>query len=295
MTTHPLSLSPSNPTKTQVYNVVSARFMKQKSNQTYSSKTGQLIILIFLSENGILTLKEPEAPFEVEIRCGTCIVLGGAEIEKIAAWDHSNDFVEIMIDHHFLSSSIESLKLDFASLKKIVAHYGPEFGFDCVARRMANKIGEGITSYASLIRSGVHCPAAARFILAMVLKSGKTTEAEFDISRRKLQLPEPRFNKVADYIGERISSAIHVGELASIAAQSHFHFTRTFKARTGQSPHAYVLEHRIRRAERLLAETSISLSQISQDCGFSSQSHFTTAFKQHIGLTPGHYRCLWLN
>lgn len=286
--------STSNSKASQIYTVVCARFMKQKGNQQYSSNSGQMTILIFLTGNGVLSLTELNTRKEVEIKCGTCIVLGSSEGEQAASWELPNNFVEIMIDDHFLLRTIETLKLNLASLKNIVTHYGPESGFDSVARRVVEKIGEGIISCASLVRNGFHCPAAARFILAMLLKCRKHNELSFEVAPPKSQLPEPRFNKVAEYIDQRISTAIHVGELANIASQSHFHFTRTFKARTGQSPHAYILEHRIRRAEYLLAETTIGLAQISQECGFSSQSHFSTAFKQHIGITPGQYRYLWM-
>lgn len=286
--------STSNSTASQIYTVVCARFMKQKGNQHYSSNSGQMTILIFLTGNGVLSLTESNTRKEVEIKCGTCIVLGSTEGDQTATWELPNNFVEIMIDDHFLLRTIETLKLNLASLKNIVTHYGPESGFDNVARRVVEKTGEGIISCASLVRNGFHCPAAARFILAMLLKCRKHNEISFETALPKSQLPEPRFNKVAEYIDQRISTAIHVGELASIASQSHFHFTRTFKARTGQSPHAYILEHRIRRAEYLLAETTIGLAQISQECGFSSQSHFSTAFKQRIGMTPGQYRYLWL-
>lgn len=284
----------SKSTSTQIYSVVCARFMKQKGNQKYSSNSGQMTILIFLTGNGVLSLTEANMRKDVEIKCGTCIALGCAESEQSAAWELPNNFVEIMIDDYFLLRTIETLKLNLTSLKNIVLHHGPESGFDCVARRVVDKIGEGISSCASLVRNGFHCPAAAKFILAMLLNSRKSDELNSEMKIPKSQLPEPRFNKVAEYIGQRISSTIHVGELASIASQSHFHFTRTFKARTGQSPHAYILEYRIRRAEYLLAESTLGLAQISQECGFSSQSHFSTAFKQHIGLTPGQYRYLWL-
>lgn len=294
MATLLLPNSTSNSMATQIYTVVCARFIKQKGNQRYSSISGQMTIIIFLTGNGVLSLTEANMRKDVEIKCGTCIVLGCTESDQIASWDLPNNFVEIMIDDYFLLRTIETLKLNLTSLKNVVAHYGPESGFDCVARRVVERIGDGFSSCASLVRNGLHCPAAAKFILGILLKGRKKTQFSFEMAIPKSQLPEPRFNKVAEYIDQRISSAIHVGELASIASQSHFHFTRTFKARTGRSPHAYILEHRIRRAEYLLAESTLGLAQISQDCGFSSQSHFSTAFKQHIGITPGQYRYLWL-
>lgn len=80
--------------------------------------------------------------------------------------------------------------------------------------------------------------------------------------------------------------------MAEIATQSRFHFARTFRASTGRSPHSYIVDSRLHRAEFLLSETNASLSKIANDSGFNSQSHFTTTFKKRIGITPGQYRDL---
>ncbi|WP_417663406.1 helix-turn-helix domain-containing protein [Pseudomonas sp.] len=278
-----------------IYMIVSARSLIQKGNQKYSSRAGQVTIIIFLTSNGSLSIADLESRKEIEIKCGTCLVLKGGDSDQLVTWEVPNSFVEIVIDDRFLLRTLETLQLNFTCLKHIVPHYGPEFGFDGVARRVVEKISEGINTYASLVRTGFHCPGAARFIIAMMLKGPKRNECDYEVKSPKLCLPESRFTKVAEYIEQRINYSIHVGELASIAAQSHFHFTRTFKARTGQSPHAYIVGHRLRRAEYMLAESNLSLAQISQECGFSSQSHFSTAFKQHVGITPGQYRDLWFN
>jgi AraC family transcriptional regulator len=44
------------------------------------------------------------------------------------------------------------------------------------------------------------------------------------------------------------------------------------------------------RAKRLLIETKMPVAELALVCGFSSQSHFTVAFRKHAGLTPRKYR-----
>jgi AraC family transcriptional regulator len=56
------------------------------------------------------------------------------------------------------------------------------------------------------------------------------------------------------------------------------------------TPHQYVIQRRILNAERLLAKDDIALADIAVACGFSSQAHFTLAFRKEVGVTPAEYR-----
>lgn len=274
----------------EFYFVVSARVLRNKELKQYQSLKGQLTVVIFLTGNGILTFAGASSSREIEVQHGSSFVLRGADYIQKVTWDASNEFLEIVIDDFFFSKILKSLPLNASNLENIFCHYGPEADFGPLASRLARKISSDLHSSASLVRDGLHCPATARFILAMMLKTRDPRHFKLEIQSPRLKLSETRYKKVAQHIEQKLTNSIHVSELASIASQSHFHFTRTFKARTGQSPHIYILERRLRRAEYLLAETDIGLAQISQECGFSSQSHFSTAFKQHVGITPGQYR-----
>ena len=90
-----------------------------------------------------------------------------------------------------------------------------------------------------------------------------------------------------------LDSDVALEDLADEVDLSKYHFSRRFKKRTGQSPYQFVIYERVRRARRLLRETTQPLAQIALDVGFSSQSHMTRTFKNHVGVTPGQYRSAW--
>lgn len=92
------------------------------------------------------------------------------------------------------------------------------------------------------------------------------------------------------FIDAHIADDIGVAEMADAVELSLFHFARCFKRVTGVAPHRYLMSHRVERAKELLVETSLSLAEIAQSCGFAGQSRFTTAFKRHAGVTPGRWR-----
>jgi len=78
--------------------------------------------------------------------------------------------------------------------------------------------------------------------------------------------------------------------LANESGYSRVHFVRMFRAATGYSPHNYLLNLRLERAQELLKQPSMSLIDIALDCGFSSHSHMSRLFHKIVGVTPSAYR-----
>lgn len=95
---------------------------------------------------------------------------------------------------------------------------------------------------------------------------------------------------VRDYIHEHLGENITLDDLASSVAFSRYHFARRFRVSTGTTPHEYVLQQRVARAQALLTRTSYPLLDMAVTCGFADQSHFNRAFKKHTGVPPDHYR-----
>jgi AraC family transcriptional regulator len=95
---------------------------------------------------------------------------------------------------------------------------------------------------------------------------------------------------VTDYVDAKLEHEIAVIQLAELAGLSEAHFARAFKQTTGLSPHKYIIERRLERGKRLLADTQDSVAQIALACGFSDQAHFARNFSQHYGSSPSALR-----
>jgi AraC family transcriptional regulator len=99
-----------------------------------------------------------------------------------------------------------------------------------------------------------------------------------------------RLSRVLEFIDGRIDENFTVADMAAVACMSPAHFARSFKARTGQSPHQFVSRKRLELAERMLLDPYRPMSEIALSTGFSSQSNFSRAFRYVTGMSPGDYR-----
>jgi transcriptional regulator GlxA family with amidase domain len=68
------------------------------------------------------------------------------------------------------------------------------------------------------------------------------------------------------------------------------HFARDFKQSAGVTPHHYLIQKRIERAQQMLARTDLSLAQIAYAVGFSDQGRLARHFRGQLGTTPREFR-----
>ena len=71
---------------------------------------------------------------------------------------------------------------------------------------------------------------------------------------------------------------------------SQAHFTRTFRATFGETPHRYLQRRRVERAMELLRETDRPVTDICFSVGFNSLGTFTRTFREIVGEPPSTYR-----
>ena len=111
------------------------------------------------------------------------------------------------------------------------------------------------------------------------------------IESREVSNPhQEAIEKVIVHIKSNMWESISVKTMADMAGLSERRFRQVFKDITGMQPKKYVDNLKIGMAEELLKNTPFSLSEISDRLGYSSQFHFSKAFKKIRGMTPSRYR-----
>lgn len=99
-----------------------------------------------------------------------------------------------------------------------------------------------------------------------------------------------RLQAVLNHIHANLAEDLSSQILAARADVSLAHFSRIFRAAMGVAPHRYVLAARLDLARRLLTQSTLPISRIVEECGFSSQSHLTASFRAAHSTTPAQYR-----
>lgn len=103
---------------------------------------------------------------------------------------------------------------------------------------------------------------------------------------------DPIVSAAISYINSHFHEKINLAELAAHHYLSYVQFSRRFKRITGTTLQNYVAGLRLKKAQLLLSETELSVKQIAQDCGFSSEYYFCNFFRTHCQLPPTHYRTM---
>jgi AraC family transcriptional regulator len=102
--------------------------------------------------------------------------------------------------------------------------------------------------------------------------------------------PVKSVRRVLDRIKSEPTADFDLSSLAAETGYSRRHFLRTFRASTGLSPYQYVLRMRLERARQLMQRRTLRLLDIALESGFTSNAHFSNAFRQHFGVSPSNYR-----
>ena len=98
-------------------------------------------------------------------------------------------------------------------------------------------------------------------------------------------------SSILEFIDENMRFKIDVRALARKTGYSYDRFRHIFREKTGMAPGDYIIGRRVDMAKKLMEnDVNASLTYIAYECGFSSSSHFTNAFKSKTGLTPFEYK-----
>lgn len=95
---------------------------------------------------------------------------------------------------------------------------------------------------------------------------------------------------ILDYIDEHFTSDITLESLCHVAKISPQHLCRIFKKSINMRPMEYIAKKRISEAKKLLARTSKSITEISDEVGFNNCNYFCIVFKKYESISPTEYR-----
>ena len=101
-----------------------------------------------------------------------------------------------------------------------------------------------------------------------------------------------RIQQMLSYIYTHYAESVTLEDIARAADISRSEAGRCFNAYLGCSPVDALIQYRLQTAYRLLSDTTLTLREISNACGFNSVNYFSRQFRRTYGYAPGQYRVL---
>jgi AraC family transcriptional regulator len=146
-----------------------------------------------------------------------------------------------------------------------------------------------------VIEAQAACPSGRMYAEALSLAlaarvSTLSRELANDKRPSRPSLSRSQLRLVLEYIDHGLAGDLSIAELAALVERSPSHFAGSFRNTVGVTVHRYIVGQRVERARRELSARDKSIAQIASEAGFSSQSHFSEAFRRQTGITPSHHR-----
>lgn len=123
-----------------------------------------------------------------------------------------------------------------------------------------------------------------KFLLLRIIQ----TQNLATIMEGKLQ-DDQRFAPALQYIKEHLTEKISIEELAKQACMSKSVFFQAFKEQFGIPPLEYILRKRITYATKIMADKTLSITEVCYQAGFNNLNYFIRLFKRLEGVTPKAY------
>jgi AraC family transcriptional regulator len=137
-------------------------------------------------------------------------------------------------------------------------------------------------------RAAKSCIQRAAALLGIDLSLGGDGVAERSCVQGGLATWQAK--RIRSYIEDKLDSSIRATDLAGAVQLSTSHFFRAFRKTFGETPAAYIMQRRVRRAQELMLASRRPLSQVALECGLCDQAHLCRVFRRFVGINPNAWR-----
>jgi len=123
------------------------------------------------------------------------------------------------------------------------------------------------------------------------LKYGRNDQLEEKVDDVQMKSPDDRLlERIMNVINKNLNNAdLSIDGIADEVGISRVHLHRKMKELTGQTPHDFIRNIRLKQAAYLLANQKMNITEVMYACGFNNAASFSTIFKRFYGLSPRDY------
>jgi AraC family transcriptional regulator len=187
------------------------------------------------------------------------------------------EHLHVRVPHASFALAVQDLGLDIARVQLEARHQVRDARIEQISHALQLESAEGNPN-GRLFLDSLGIAISVRLI------NGFSSHAPVAMPRR-IALGPLQLARVVEYIDEHLASALSLRELADVAGTSVSYFKAAFKQEFGTPVHRYVVERRVERAARLLAEGK-PISSVAADVGFAHASHMARWMARLLRVTP---------
>lgn len=188
----------------------------------------------------------------------------------VTHWEFENAFLRLFPD---VRLDVNVLYTDDDGL---ITSAGTAAALDCCLYVIRQRFG---TKVANQI--------ARRMVTPPHREGGQTQYIEQALPQRSY---DKRINNLLDFLQQNLETPLSIDLLAVRAAMSRRSLTRHFQKAMGMSIGEWVTTERLRRSQRLLESSQLSIEQVAERAGFQSSITFRQTFREKMGVSPGEWR-----
>ncbi|MBR1532645.1 MAG: AraC family transcriptional regulator [Eubacterium sp.] len=228
---------------------------------------GELLTIKTVNEN------EPQTRYTTELKLFTCVQQG--DINKLI--EEMGKIKATIVAGVMSNDSIMQNKYLAVSTVTLATRYAIQGGLN---ERVAYDFSDRFIMTVDAMTSS---DEIINFLASEIVK---LTNMVKDSKLKPKQSPHVR--KCITYINENINKKISVNELANICGISSNHLSQIFKSEIGETISGYITKQKC-EAAKVLINQGVDNQEIASELGYSSASHFVTAFKKQTNMTPSEY------
>ena len=128
----------------------------------------------------------------------------------------------------------------------------------------------------------------ARWLVVYLRRPGG--QSQFSVQLAAQTAERDGVRDVQQWIVDHLDADLSIPALARRARMSPRNFARVFRREVGRTPAAFVEEHRVETARRLLETTGRSVAEVAEACGFGRVETMHRAFRRRLRVAPAQYR-----
>lgn len=161
----------------------------------------------------------------------------------------------------------------FVSDESRITCSGGTAATDCALFLLSELRGKGLAN------------AAAKYLFVQGVRTAGTRQVAGSTEPFGRRIPEKLFRAI-DLMEKNLEEPLRISEVCRRANVSHRQLDRLFRRYVKTPPSSYYRDIRLDRARGLVTQTELPLSQVALASGFSSQVHFSRAYKTRFGISP---------